>query len=153
MVPNAPPPPVAPPAKLGTPVMFPGRRLEMPFWPVIYRLVGTGTPLTEAAVPLLGPLLPSDPAADTFAVLPLFNVNEAAAQNLDWIGESAAETIHESLGSAGLMVLARDDREEVYRRLSVRGGDGAGGVRFIPARHRRGQREAHGAGGEGGRRS
>jgi tetratricopeptide (TPR) repeat protein len=62
------------------------------------------------------------PAADTLAVLPLFNMNEAASANLDWIGESAAETIHESLGSAGLMVLARDDRQEVYRRLSVRGG-------------------------------
>ncbi len=61
-------------------------------------------------------------AADTLAVLPLFNVNEAASANLDWIGESAAETIHESLGSAGLMVLAREDREEVYRRLTVRGG-------------------------------
>jgi tetratricopeptide (TPR) repeat protein len=61
-------------------------------------------------------------AADTLAVLPLFNVNEAAAANLDWIGESAAETIHESLGSAGLMMLAREDREEVYRRLAVRGG-------------------------------
>ena len=62
------------------------------------------------------------PAADTVAVLPLFNRNEAAAPNLDWIGESAAETIHESMSSAGLMVLARDDRQEVYRRLSVRGG-------------------------------
>jgi tetratricopeptide (TPR) repeat protein len=62
------------------------------------------------------------PAADTLAVLPLANLHEAEAANLDWIGESAAETIHESLGSAGLMVLARDDREEVYRRLSVRAG-------------------------------
>jgi tetratricopeptide (TPR) repeat protein len=61
-------------------------------------------------------------AADTVMVIPLFNVNEAESANLDWIGESAAETIHESLGSAGLMVLARDDRQEVYRRLGVRGG-------------------------------
>ncbi len=44
--------------------MFPGFRLEMPFWPVMYRLVGTGTPLTDAADPPLGPLLPSEPAAD-----------------------------------------------------------------------------------------
>jgi hypothetical protein len=67
MLPNAPPAPPNPPAKLGTPVMFPGRRLEMPPRPVMYKLVGTGTPLTEAADPLLGPLLPSEPAADTFA--------------------------------------------------------------------------------------
>jgi tetratricopeptide (TPR) repeat protein len=72
-------------------------------------------------IPLLAfPLICS--AADTVAVLPLFNLDEPAAPNLDWIGESAAETIHESLDSAGLMVLARDDREEVYRRLAVRGG-------------------------------
>jgi tetratricopeptide (TPR) repeat protein len=59
-------------------------------------------------------------AADTLAVLPLFNLNESQSSNLDWIGESVAETIHEALNSAGLLVLARDDREEVYRRLSVR---------------------------------
>ncbi len=71
-------------------------------------------------LPLAIPLLCS--AADTLAVLPPFNVNEAASENLDWIGESVAETIHESLGSAGLLVLARDDRQEVYRRLAVRVG-------------------------------
>ena len=62
------------------------------------------------------------PAADTLAVLPLFANGDSAGTNLDWIGESVAETIHESLGSAGLMVLAREDREEVYRRLAVREG-------------------------------
>jgi tetratricopeptide (TPR) repeat protein len=61
-------------------------------------------------------------AADTVAVLPLFNLNQAKASNLDWIGESVAETIHESLSSANLLVLAREDREEVYRRLSLRTG-------------------------------
>ena len=61
-------------------------------------------------------------SADTLAVLPLFSGNESAAANLDWIGESAAETIQEALGSAGLMVLSREDREEVYRRLSVSTG-------------------------------
>jgi Tfp pilus assembly protein PilF len=60
--------------------------------------------------------------ADTLAVLPLFNLNESVSANLNWIGESAAETVHESLSSAGLLVLAREDREEVYRRLSVREG-------------------------------
>lgn len=61
-------------------------------------------------------------AADTIAVLPLFNTDEAQSSNLDWIGESAAETIHESLSNAGLLVLAREDRAEVYRRLSLRAG-------------------------------
>ena len=51
-------------------------------------------------------------------VLPFFNVSKNA--NLDWIGERLAETVHEALSSEGLMVLDRDDRVEVYRRLSVR---------------------------------
>ncbi|MES1260728.1 MAG: hypothetical protein ABUS49_03255, partial [Acidobacteriota bacterium] len=59
-------------------------------------------------------------AAGTVAVLPFFNQQQAKSANLDWIGESMAETVHESLSSGGLLVLARDDREEVYRRLSVR---------------------------------
>jgi tetratricopeptide (TPR) repeat protein len=61
-------------------------------------------------------------AADTVAVLPLFGAKDPATTSLGWIGESVAETIHESLGSAGLMVLAREDREEVYRRLEVHEG-------------------------------
>jgi tetratricopeptide (TPR) repeat protein len=61
-------------------------------------------------------------AADTIAVLPLFNLNEHTAPNLDWIGESVSETIDEALGSAGLLVLEREAREEVYRRLSLRTG-------------------------------
>ncbi len=61
-------------------------------------------------------------AADTLAVLPLFNVNEARSPNLDWIGESAAETIREALSGSGLLVLSREEREEVYKRLSLRTG-------------------------------
>lgn len=61
-------------------------------------------------------------AADTVAVLPLFNLDESKSANLDWIGESVAETIHEALSSAGVLVLSRDDRTEVYRRLSLRTG-------------------------------
>jgi tetratricopeptide (TPR) repeat protein len=59
-------------------------------------------------------------AADTVAILPFFNQQQSRSANLDWIGESVAENIHEALGFAGLLVLAREDREEVYRRLSVR---------------------------------
>jgi tetratricopeptide (TPR) repeat protein len=61
-------------------------------------------------------------AADTVAVLPLFNLDESKSPNLDWIGESVAETIHEALSTGGLLVLSREDREEVYHRLSVRTG-------------------------------
>jgi tetratricopeptide (TPR) repeat protein len=61
-------------------------------------------------------------AADTVAVIPLFNLNESKSPDLDWIGESVAETIHDSLSSVGLLALAREDREEVYRRLSLRTG-------------------------------
>src|SRR2546421_694576 len=59
-------------------------------------------------------------AADTILVLPFFN--ESRAQNIDWIGESIAETIRESLSSQNLLVLSRDDRIEAYRRLSIRPG-------------------------------
>jgi len=61
-------------------------------------------------------------AADTIAVLPLFNIDERNAPNLDWIGESVSETVDEALSSSGLLVLPREDREEVYRRLSLRTG-------------------------------
>jgi tetratricopeptide (TPR) repeat protein len=61
-------------------------------------------------------------AADTVAVLPLFNLDESKSPNLDWIGESVAETIHEALSSGGLLVLSREDRQEVYHRLSLRTG-------------------------------
>ncbi len=61
-------------------------------------------------------------AADTVAAIPLFNLNQSQSPDLDWIGESVAETIHDSLSSVGLLVLAREDREEVYHRLSLRTG-------------------------------
>jgi tetratricopeptide (TPR) repeat protein len=61
-------------------------------------------------------------AAQTIAVLPLFNVNETKSPNLDWIGESVSETMQEALSSSGLPVLPREDRAEVYHRLSLRTG-------------------------------
>jgi tetratricopeptide (TPR) repeat protein len=56
--------------------------------------------------------------ADTYAVLPFFNLSKD--RNLDWIGESLSETVGEALASEGLVALSRDDRIEVYHRLSVR---------------------------------
>ncbi|HEU5021835.1 MAG TPA: tetratricopeptide repeat protein [Bryobacteraceae bacterium] len=58
--------------------------------------------------------------ADTVAVLPLFNINASTAPDLNWIGESVAETVHETLSAYGMLTLSRDDRVEVYRRMGVR---------------------------------
>ena len=51
-------------------------------------------------------------------VLPFFN--ESSARSIDWIGESIAETIHDSLASQNVLVLSREDRLEGCRRLSIR---------------------------------
>jgi tetratricopeptide (TPR) repeat protein len=69
---------------------------------------------------MLGLVLLANPAAwaDTVLVLPFFN--ESQSQNIDWIGEGIAETVRESLGSQGVLVLSREDRLEAYRRLSIR---------------------------------
>lgn len=58
--------------------------------------------------------------ADTIAVLPLYH--EPSVENNDWVGESIAEAIREALDAQGLLALNREDRVEVYRRLSVRPG-------------------------------
>jgi Flp pilus assembly protein TadD len=57
--------------------------------------------------------------AETVLILPFFNHSKA---NLDWIGESISESLHDSLASEGLLVLDREDRLEAYRRLSLRPG-------------------------------
>jgi tetratricopeptide (TPR) repeat protein len=56
--------------------------------------------------------------ADTAAILPLFNYTKSPS--LDWIGESVAERIRESLASEGLLLSSREDRQEVYRRLAIK---------------------------------
>jgi tetratricopeptide (TPR) repeat protein len=56
--------------------------------------------------------------AETVLVLPF--ANHSAAANLDWIGESIAETVGDALASQGLLVLDREDRLEGYRRESLR---------------------------------
>src|SRR5579883_156144 len=57
--------------------------------------------------------------AETVLVLPFFNHSKP---DLDWIGESIFESIHDSLAAEGLLVLDREDRLEAYRRLSLRAG-------------------------------
>ncbi len=71
------------------------------------------------SVLLLALALPAS-ATTTIAVLPLFNLEDTPAYN--WIGESAAETVRESLLAANFLALPREDREEIYKRLSVRTG-------------------------------
>ena len=58
--------------------------------------------------------------AETVLALPFFN--HSASANLEWIGESIAETVHDALASQGLLALDREDRLEAYRRLSLRPG-------------------------------
>src|SRR5438067_13852790 len=58
--------------------------------------------------------------AETTLVLPFFN--HSKSPNLDWIGESIAESVSDSLASEGVIVLDRMDLLEAYRRLSVRPG-------------------------------
>jgi len=54
-------------AKLAMPVRLPGRMLEIPPIPVTKNAAGMGFPLTLAAEPPLGPLLPKDPLPEEFA--------------------------------------------------------------------------------------
>src|SRR3954447_12618747 len=58
--------------------------------------------------------------AETTLILPFFN--HAKSANLDWIGESLAESVGDTLASAGLLILDREDRLQALRRLSLRPG-------------------------------
>ena len=58
--------------------------------------------------------------AETVLALPFFN--HAGSANLDWIGESIAETLRDAMAPEGVLVLDREDRLEAYRRLSLRPG-------------------------------
>jgi tetratricopeptide (TPR) repeat protein len=60
-------------------------------------------------------------AADTAAVLPFLN-KTPNSPNLDWIGESVAETVREAFGITGVMTLDRKEVQEAYRRLTLRQG-------------------------------
>ena len=56
--------------------------------------------------------------AETVLALPFFNHSNSA--NLDWIGESIAESVGDSLASEGVLVLDRATRLEAYHRLDMR---------------------------------
>jgi tetratricopeptide (TPR) repeat protein len=59
-------------------------------------------------------------SAETVLALAFFN--HSSSSNLDWIGESIAESVRDSLASEGFLVLDRADVLEAYRRLSLRPG-------------------------------
>ena len=58
--------------------------------------------------------------AETALVIPFFN--HAKSANLDWIGESIAESVRDVLASEGLLVLDREDLLQAFLRLSLRPG-------------------------------
>jgi len=60
--------------------------------------------------------------AQTLVVLPFANrTAEGAAQgNLDWIGESIAETVRDTAGNKGILTLAHEEIEEASRQLGLR---------------------------------
>ncbi len=59
-------------------------------------------------------------SADTAAVLPFWHRATASQSKLDWIGESIADTVRESLGSRGMLTLERPDIDEAFGRLGLR---------------------------------
>jgi len=61
--------------------------------------------------------------AGTAAVLPFANRTATARPsqaNMDWIGESIAETVRDALGARGVVTLSREEVEEAYRQLNLR---------------------------------
>src|SRR6266404_4421137 len=56
--------------------------------------------------------------AGTAAVLPF--ANRTSQPNMDWIGESIAETVRDALGPRGVVTLNREEVEEAYRQLNLR---------------------------------
>src|SRR5579864_859747 len=61
--------------------------------------------------------------AGNAAVLPFANRTATAGAshaNMDWIGESIAETVRDALGPRGVVTLSREEVDEAYRHLSLR---------------------------------
>jgi tetratricopeptide (TPR) repeat protein len=44
----------------------------------------------------------------------------AATSNLDWIGESIAETLRDSMAARGLLTIEREETNDAYKRLNLR---------------------------------
>ena len=65
-------------------------------------------------------ILTKTAAAELCLIVPFHNAS--GSQNLEWIGESIAETIREALTSYGVPVIRRQERERAAHRLSIRPG-------------------------------
>lgn len=75
-------------------------------------------PLTLVVVVTAGSLF-----AGTAAVLPFANRTATATPsqaNMDWIGESIAETVRDALGPRGVVTLSREEVDEAYHQLNLR---------------------------------
>ncbi len=57
-------------------------------------------------------------SAESTVILSFANLSRN--QNLDWVGESIAETIRAAMAGEGILVLGRDERDEAYKRLGIR---------------------------------
>jgi len=62
------------------------------------------------------------PAATPHILILPFATPPAQAAKYGWMGESVSEAIRESFANAGLLVVSRAERLNVYRRLSLREG-------------------------------
>lgn len=70
---------------------------------------------------LFGLILALPTLADTTAVLPFWNSSADSRQaNLDWMGESIAETIRDALESRGALTIERSDIDDAFHRLNLR---------------------------------
>lgn len=58
--------------------------------------------------------------ADTVAVLPFWNAGPNPKSNLDWIGESIAETVRDALGLRRVLTMERDETDDAFHRLGLR---------------------------------
>ena len=78
----------------------------------------------RAVLPLLvASVLSATLLAGTAAVLPFANRTAAGGQsqnNMDWIGESIAETVRDALGSRGVVALGHEEVDDAYRQLKLR---------------------------------
>ena len=83
---------------------------------------------TAAILPFANRTARSAAAVDRFnpspGVKPPPNPAEAqdqapAVSNLDWIGESIAETLRDSMAARGVLTVAREDTDAAYRQLSL----------------------------------
>ena len=70
------------------------------------------------ALALLGLCARIPLCAEDSVVLPFFNLS--GDSSLEWVGESISETLRDALASEGIITRSRDERQEAYRRLSIR---------------------------------